>query len=684
MEQNYQFRKRLLQIHKPNRRTEEAIPSRDDVSVTDEWTVTLPSVNTPVLYRAARDLVDYFAVSMGVFVKLTPSRAGEKRIDYEIDPLMGENRYCICVQENRIALIGADARLAARAGYLLEDLMNLNEGPFVAKGTVERQSLYAPRMIHSGYGMDLFPDQYMNQIVHSGFTSLLIYVRDVEKDHEYNDIISRAEEFGLDVYAYSALKSRVYPEGEEGVAFYDSLYGELFRRCPGFKGVVFVGESVEFPSRDPNTSGRLRLDNIGPDGKKIVNKVSPGWYPCCDFHLWIEMVRNIIRKERQDADIVVWSYNWGYQDREKRLELIRKLPDDISLLVTFEMFENVPKDDSFGRTVDYSLFFPGPGQYFVSEAEEAKRRGIRLYAMVNTGGLTWDVGVIPYEPAPYQWLKRYRAMREAHNLWGLCGTMESHHFGWHPSFISEFCKWMFESPDQNPDEILKLLAARDFHRDCVNEVLRAWQLFSKGIENLVSTGPDQYGPFRVGPAYPLLFLKNEFVFPSRPGFVHNHNKICRPMYQYDISTPEKLHKFQCEIRWYSEVSELFDEGASLLEGTFSRLSPAKRENAERLVCLARFVARTACTAVNVKKWYLEKQILLGEFTAEEKRIAAQKMKTIAESEIQNAENTVDLVRFDSRLGYEPSMDYMCDEAHLRFKINATRQVAEEELSPYLN
>ena len=29
---------------------------------------------------------------------------------------------------------------------------------------------------------------------------------------------------------------------------------------------------------DPNTTGKLRLDNIGPDGHRIIKKDSPGWY----------------------------------------------------------------------------------------------------------------------------------------------------------------------------------------------------------------------------------------------------------------------------------------------------------------------------------------------------------------------------------------------------------------------
>ena len=52
---------------------------------------------------------------------------------------------------------------------------------------------------------------------------------------------------------------------------------------------------------------------------------------------------------------------------------------------------------------------------FKSEAEVAKKRGIKLYSQVNTGGKTWDFGVIPYEPFPYQWIKRYKEMEKAQN-----------------------------------------------------------------------------------------------------------------------------------------------------------------------------------------------------------------------------------------------------------------------------
>ena len=51
-------------------------------------------------------------------------------------------------------------------------------------------------------------------------------------------------------------------------------------------------------------------------------------------------------------------------------------------------------------------------------------------------------------------------------------------------------------------------------------------------------------------------------------------------------------------------------------------------------------------------------------------------------ERKNAEDTIPLVEADSRLGWEPSMEYIGDARHLRWKIKQTTQVIEEELKFY--
>ncbi|MBQ9545572.1 MAG: hypothetical protein IJV00_10650 [Clostridia bacterium] len=689
-ERNYEFRERLLKVHKPGRRDPSRPIGQGEIEIDSSWTIVLENVFDRVLYLAARDLEDYFAVSMGVFVGFNAK--SEKRIVYAVDPSMEESSYSLDVSDGSIVLSGHDARCAARAGYLLEDLLNLAEAPFIKPRKVCRRLLYDPRMIHSGFGLDMFPDAHLSAMAHAGFTSILVYVKSLDMDRrgyqDFADIVRRAADRGIDVYAFSVMLSRVYPEGEEGEKFYDSLYGELFRRCPGLKGVLFCGEAIEFPSRDEHTTGKLRLDNIGPDGHRIIKKPSPGWWPCRDYPLWVDTVKKAIYKYNPSADIIFCSYNWGYVEESLRVALIDALPTDISVMAAFEMFEDVPRNGVYGRTVDYTLYFEGPGEYFVSEAKAVKRRGMKLYSETNTAGLCWDVGVIPYYPAPYQWLKRYREMRKAHDEWGLCGTMDSHHYGWTPSFISDFAKWMFESPDSDPEEVLRSFAVRDFSPESADLVLEAWRLFSDAADLLISTDYDQYGPLRVGPAYPLLLNDDFFTFDSPSYAIHGRNEICKPMYGRDfvipdISDPENRAQFIALRDLFSKSAALFEKGAELIERALVTVPERKRTDAKRQANLSRFIATCIRTAVHTKDWY----VLKVDFNAaegEKKRLIAKKMESIARMEIENALSAIPMVDFDSRLGYEPSMEYMCDERHIRAKIEATERVIEKELGPFLS
>ncbi|MEN6384919.1 MAG: hypothetical protein ABFD79_06940 [Phycisphaerales bacterium] len=59
------------------------------------------------------------------------------------------------------------------------------------------------------------------------------------------------------------------------------------------------------------------------------------------------------------------------------------------------------------------------------------------FTMSHTAGMTWDFGAVPYVPTPYQWMKRFEGMHLAHRKWNLTGLMDSHHYGWWPSPISQ-------------------------------------------------------------------------------------------------------------------------------------------------------------------------------------------------------------------------------------------------------
>lgn len=174
----------------------------------------------------------------------------------------------------------------------------------------------------------------------------------------------------IDTYAYSYMKSYVYPEGEEGRKFYDQKYGDLLRAHPGFKGVILVGESCEFHSRDERTTGLLHLENRDENGNKIiVGKPNPGWFPCSDYPLLVGMIKDSIQNVKPDAELVFWTYNWLHREEDLRRELIRNIPKDVTLQVTFEMREKIEVDGVIDKMDDYALYFEGPGRPFISEAE---------------------------------------------------------------------------------------------------------------------------------------------------------------------------------------------------------------------------------------------------------------------------------------------------------------------------
>ena len=693
-EANYAFRKRLLTAHTPGFRDDSKWKDFAGTVVDDSWEVVYPLGDDPVVRYACTDMAEFLSVSMEVYVRVRASKNMDMEMNHPGHKILIASKSAMAGVELKdeadlshrlisngdcIIVCGRTARGAAQGVYYVQDRMKIHEGPVLEKLDIERHALFAPRMIHSGFGLDMYPDEHLRQIARSGITAVLIFVSSVNHTPrgymDFNDLIYRASRVGLDVYAYNYMHCFVHPEDPSAKEKYEATYGRLFEECPGLKGIVMVGESCEFPSRDEHVvpyNWEYLRDH--PELNKD-HKPTPGWYPCCDYPEWLNLVLDVIRSHKPNADCVFWTYNWGYVEEEARLRLIRSLPKDISLLVTFEMFESFDRPGGVKvQCVDYTLSYEGPGKYFRSEAEEASKRGINLYAMSNTGGLTWDIGVIPYLPCPDQWHRRHVALRDAHDRWGLSGLMDSHHYGFYPSIVSELAKDAFWEPCAEYEMLLTEIIERDFGANNVVQVRKALENYSEAIRKYVPTNPDQYGPYRIGPSYPLLFREEAEL--ESPDYAHfKNNAICNPMYSYD---PDKLNCLIYEISSTREMEKLLKEANALLESVCLHTEGRKKEESEKLLRLGRFMEYTAHTVINTKEWFKLKLAFIGGQC--DKIRVAERMNAIAEDEIGNALRTIPLVEADSRLGYEPSMEYMCDRAHLEWKIRHTKAAAQAVLA----
>ncbi len=681
-ENNYDFRKRLCVPHKKILRNS-VPPSCEELELISGDGVYIDKYDE-VAECAVLDFLDYIKTSFSVKLVLTETEKRAK-LRLKISPselsgdAVGYKGRRITVSQSGIEIIGYDSRGLAAGLYYLEEKMTSRRAPYLAFCEENMRPAFAPRMVHSGYGMDLYPDEYLSTLAHSGYDAILAFVKDnnhsAHGECDFADIVKRAKKYGIDFYAYSYLENFMHPEDEGAKEHYAELYGGLFRDVPGLRGIVFVGESIEFSSNDPHVAKRhyyeVPEDGI-PDGK-----LSPGWYPCYDYPEWISLVRDSIREVSAEADVVFWSYNFGFVNKEARLELLRRIPTDISLLVTYEMFDTYKIGNGTGMVMDYTLSNIGPSEYFISEAEVAKERGIRLYAMTNTGGRTWDFGTAPYEPFPDAWHKRCESVLDSQKKYGLSGLMESHHFGFLPSFVSRLITNDLtvgsRSYEEKFESIAKELCGKEYEK-----FISAISSVSKSIDHYIPSDENQYGPFRIGPSFPLC-LSRQMKVPADKN-AHFGNRIYftigRNHDDAGFHDPYSV-RIKGEIAAAELSRNFICEGLGVL-----RSIKNKSEELLRIINLISFIEKCYTTAINAKKFYILRYKLLSAETIEAVKKIVPKLEAIGRAEIKNAEKTIPLVEYDSSIGYEPSMGYQCDKKALLWKIKQVNYMIDTELALY--
>lgn len=578
--------------------------------------------------------------------------------------------------------------------------------PVVEPGVTEKHIRFDTRIIHGGLEFDEYPDELLRMLAHAGITTIKVYLDDAWKNeslrNDINGTMLRAKAWGLDTSCYTPhiFKNTMHPDEPGAFAFYESLYGKLVEVFPHFNQLQVVGECCEFPSKDPRTTGQsFRLS--APDEEKL----SPGWFPCNDYYKFITMLRDVIKKHNPNVELVFWTYNWGWAEEELRLDMIRKVPVDITMMATFEMFHKEEiAPGVIEESTDYTLWTIGPSEYFVSEAKLHKKMGRRMISMTNSGGNTWDTGVVPFLPAPQRWIRRWKAVTDAQDTWRLDGIEDSHTYGFWPGFISEMEKQAMMTPVPDMDELLRKIIERDFGPENVDAVYKAYELFSEGMTHCTPTCVDQYGPARVGPAYPLVF-KTRVLMPRATGDESSDpNYESNPIYKFNL---DFLDRLRYETKEYATMANIYDVGCDILEGVIAKLPKNKVENARDILGVGRMIASAARTVTHVKRFhelkgelgiYLDTDAIWTGGRKNQPEAAPMKkvliptdnpvpalleMIEIAKKEIVNVENIIPYAQRDSRLGYQQEYGYVATPEQLRWKIEYTKSVINNELLPAL-
>ena len=683
-EKNYDFRKRHWTVHQPGRRDPARLPKDGEVCLGDGWRIAADGGT--VAENAARDFQDYLWTSMGVSAgRTTAGRAAEKgeKVLYIGTDGSVERGFIIDAASDRVTVRLAKDSEAFRAVVYLEDVMNLEAAPVIPLGTTVRRPLYELRAVHSGCGIDQFPDAELLATVHAGYDAIVVFVKDFDVTAagpcDINDIIQRAKRYGIGVMLYNYIRSYVHPSDPKAAEVFDAAYGELFRRYPDALSISLCGESLEFPSRDPHTTGKVYSESV-TDGIPDT-RPSPGWYPCEDYPDYLEGIRKAVHAVKPDARVIFSTYNWAYQPAALRRGFLEKLPKGFCLSVCYE--NTLPRTLEGLRTpvMDYTLSAEEPGEYFRTECAAAHELGIPVQGNVNTTGIAWDFGCVPYVPAPYKLLQRLRRLREARRDWGVSFHYATHHYGWTNCFAADLGKWAsWEDFEPDYGALLEKIAVRDYGREGAPHALAAWDLWSRAMDHYIASNEDQYGPWRVGAAYPFIFRPNitrtmlgkEIRFPTNP-HAHFGWKIIKTLYQpyENVDQAPGFLRFPAELRSLEKMEALWEQG--LEEAKLAGDS----ENGERLAALGQFILCSIHTTMHIKRWWLENMRL--ELSADRAEALAHldRITEIARAEMDNARACIPAVETDSRIGWEPSMEYVCDRWHLEWKLRQMESALRE-------
>lgn len=683
-ETNYAFRARMAELH-PRRLIENAKPpAADEMSVDKTWSIVVEDADeNGVMNHAADDLRDYFNKSMNVRLGKGTRNSIVLAVDSALEPLQSKVSAVERDGAKTIRITGVDAREVYQGCCRLEDLMNRRGMPAVKKGEKTFTRMFSPRMTHSGWEIEKYPDEYMDQIVHAGMDSIIVYIEkspDITRNGRADipELVERAKKRGLDVYAYANFPveaAKFHPLDAGAREYYDKIYGGIVKNAPGLKGLICVGESVAFKSRHPGTVSFWWADAKTRKEGMPVN----GFYPSPDWKEWLELVSDVTRAYNKDFEIIFWTYNWSRSPVEKRLALLESIPVGVTVNVTFELGSPVRYHDGVEmQAQDYSITESGPSEVFVSEAEVCRRRGIKLCSMANSAGRTWDFGALPFEPLPHAWLRRFRNVRSAREKWGLAGLMESHHYGFIPNFIAEIAKCVYtrETDENAVYDKLEEIASREFSKECAKTVISGWSDWSEAFRWHSALWFDQYGPLRTGSSYP--FTLPGVVMPDPPN----------PQYEYYDGVKhgtgwKYLSKFyQCNAdqlpgRILTDETEiaLLESGNRKLESALRFVPEEKRERALRVIGYGKYMLATVRTLRNARRYRLEG--LKGE------NASRATLTGILQEEADNVRELMPWVERDSSLGFEPAMRYVTDVKMLKWKLkqleNEKKNLERKEL-----
>ena len=672
----FSFVERLSGLAFEPRRIPRARPGGGQVDVSG-WRVE-PAVGVDPGLGAR--LTDYLRSAMGA----PPGDRGV--IALAIAPGTTE-RFQAEITERRVSLSGTSTSSLMQAVYWLQDEMESNGGPWLAKGKIEREPTWDPRYLYSYFALygdpllepeiDPFPDGYLEKLARAGLNGVWMQcvlsnmapsklfpefgARADERIINLNKLIERAKRAGIKVFLYvneprsqpaAFFVNRPELRGGESRGLHamctsqrpvrewmsDSL-AYLFEHAPELGGVFTITMSENFtnchsrmhPETCPRCSKRTTWD--------VVGEV-------------LETIRTGVRRSSKTAEIINWDWGWP---PELCRNLIPKLPRDTRFNSVSEWSTPIERGGIKTQIGEYSISVVGPGPRATANWALARSAGVRTMAKTQFNN-TWEISAVPYIPVPHLIARHCAGLKRA----GISGLMASWTLGGYPSPNLEVAKEFYFSPAAEPGEAIRKVARRRYGVEAAEGAVDAWAGFSKAFELYpysvaIYTIPTQHGPAN--------------LLRAKPTGVRN-SMILMP--QDDYKSWSGKYPPEVVQREFSRMADEWDQALPGFRKAMQAVPGSRRRQADEDLAVAETCYLHFRSTANQIAFYLLRDKPRSPETLE-------RMRALAKAEIELARRLYPVAKRHSVIAYEASNHYYYRPADLAEKILNCQWLLDHEL-----
>lgn len=315
--------------------------------------------------------------------------------------------------------------------------------------------------------------------------------------------------------------------------------------------------------------------------------------------------------------------------------IIERLPESVWVQCVSEWGKTFTRGDYTGECNEYSISVIGPSEQSLRQWEQAKQRGLRTVGKMQAG-TAFEMYLIPFLPATGRVAQHVSNLADA----GVNALMLGWSLGGWPSANLEVVAEMGRVPKPTVRDAMLTVATRRFGAAAAEGVVAGWERLGEAFAEfpmditVLYAGPQCMGPANLLFAKPSGFAATMITFPY-----DDLNKWRGP---YSEAT------FQSQ---FEKLARRWDEGVAILNEVRVKHPSVEEEWRLAAACACCFHS----TANQIR------------FVRIRKRKPDEAM-AILRDEIRLAREMFDLVRVDSRIGFEATMQYSFARFDLAEKI----------------